>query len=116
MTWLMTWRVACSQRIKLPLCQIFFVVVIGMVRFNYSFNSVARYLRGYREPEELVTERCVFWSPTVFLWGYPLPPGSFGQIRLPKQDTEWGHCKVVSALDLYHKVLTAKQLEVVSGQ
>jgi len=38
MTWLITWRVAFSQGIKLPLCQILEVVCIGMVVLWGSFG------------------------------------------------------------------------------
>src|SRR5580658_1608542 len=58
MTWLMTWRVASSQGMRLPLCQILEVVWIGM-RVGELLDGRAehRYSTAYRDSRGRVTGR-----------------------------------------------------------
>ena len=57
MTWLMTWRVASCQGMRLPLCQILDVVWMGMrVEVLLHFRAEHGYLTGYRELRGCVTD------------------------------------------------------------
>lgn len=57
MTWLMTWRVASCQGMRLPLCQILDVVWMGMrVEVLLHFRAEHGYTTGYRELRGPVTE------------------------------------------------------------
>jgi hypothetical protein len=67
MTWLMTWSVAFSQGIRLPLCQILLVVCMGIGVEMLLRPDRVRILTRYREQWQAVTTGNLPWGRRLAL-------------------------------------------------